>query len=363
MRYSTISIVFTFLLLTGCTPSLPTTNHSTQFSDSRPEVKERLVWFRSNGKPVFDRFRIVQFYQSGDGYKKGLARTLNNVYAELNDEIAQMYTYQWVAEKFQGHYPERVQKNDLAFYSIYAMDRDIKNAKDLINKAHELESHYPGKTITVNMISEPLPFEDHTLSFTDSKIVIRQSVDTIYKLKGQPFTTYSLNAWNLFQVIKGEKEYGTAGYFKIDSKTQKVNIKSLNNKLRINKEHTNTIGNKYTFTKAGTAGIRFSVAGQQKDMFIEVIELPVKAHSKLDSLIKTLGLPDQKKVYYTSWPCSRSVNGFFYKPSASDSSIRTQHWMYNAYPNMVLEIQGDTVTDVSNIRSNKLYPNSFTDEC
>lgn len=106
-------------------------------------------------------------------------------------------------------------------------------------------------------------------------------------------------------------------------------------------------GLSYTFLKAGDVSIRVEVGKNHVDLPIKVVQISVSPGDESEKVVETFGLPDRKTNVYVRWPESESLDGLFYKPSASESSISADHWKYDKYPGLVLSIRDGTLNAIA----------------
>lgn len=74
-----------------------------------------------------------------------------------------------------------------------------------------------------------------------------------------------------------------------------------------------------------------------------------------DNIIEIFGLPDLVESYYFKWPDKETKNGIYYSPDVKYSESG-EHWRYNKYPDLVIDISsGKKVRTFGTDRNQDFY--------
>lgn len=105
------------------------------------------------------------------------------------------------------------------------------------------------------------------------------------------------------------------------------------------------------FKNEGDVSITVVIANESISAQVKVIKFPLKSGSATNEasnaadVVRTLGIPDEKKERFFSWPNSEEVDGIYYIPSV-DGGISTEHWKYKKFPGAVIAIVGGRVWSI-----------------
>lgn len=94
-----------------------------------------------------------------------------------------------------------------------------------------------------------------------------------------------------------------------------------------------SLGEQYTFFKPGDVTLTVTVGNESKTLNVKIVEVPIKTFpfgTPSGEVIKALGLPDDKRKVFVSWPNSKEIDGIFYKPRAGGAAM-AEHWRYKDY--------------------------------
>ncbi len=163
-----------------------------------------------------------------------------------------------------------------------------------------------------------------------------------------------------FVKVQYRGEQSTEGFFNVDGKPSRLKITSSNPELmRVNligdKDALtdltvdSRLGEQYTFSKPGDVTITVTVGDESKTLIVKIIELPIEVFPSGTSsaqVIEILGLPDEKRKVFVSWPDSENIDGIFYMPQAGDS-VMAEHWRYKAYTGLVVSIINGGVNKIA----------------
>lgn len=77
-------------------------------------------------------------------------------------------------------------------------------------------------------------------------------------------------------------------------------------------------------------------------------QMPIDAKEGFTETVNcfTLGLPDDKRKVFVSWPDSKEIDGIFYKPRAGGAAMG-EHWRYKDYPGLVVSIMDGAVYEIA----------------
>ncbi|MEW6227481.1 MAG: hypothetical protein AB1700_05205 [Bacillota bacterium] len=101
----------------------------------------------------------------------------------------------------------------------------------------------------------------------------------------------------------------------------------------------------------GRATISIRVEDKQVDIPINIVALPFQSGTKVLDVIEKFGLPDYETRVYIPWPDSKFVDGIFYYRKDNGLGQQAHHWMYKAYPGLILSLdeKAQTVRRVYNL--------------
>ena len=188
------------------------------------------------------------------------------------------------------------------------------------------------------------------ITYSNGCFIISRDTDRVYKFKDQPFKPHTQEFINVYyyDFQKQQRIYPTGSYFNIDGSPVKYGIKVSDDSVDEN-EYGKYIY--YTFNREGIISFNVTLGEIEETITIEVIELPFRLNSPVDTMVETIGFPDKKETDGVSWPDSRYVNGFFYSPKAG-RSIYKEFYFFKKYPYLVLSSDNDLVDGVSYARLN-----------
>lgn len=101
----------------------------------------------------------------------------------------------------------------------------------------------------------------------------------------------------------------------------------------------------------GRSTISISVEDRHVEFPVNVVPLPFERGASVLDVIKKLGLPDYETRVYIPWPDSKFVDGIFYYRKDNGLGQQVHHWMYKAYPGLILSLdeKAQTVREAYNL--------------
>jgi hypothetical protein len=348
--------------LFGCTGSttIQSTSNEAQYYQQLvlPEVKEGLIEPNRFGHPYKPVWWKINSYSSGNAYQQGLVKEVYRKYPGISSEIDQTFTPKWIYEVYKFGYKgggrESGLKTDLAIYKAVKSEAEYRMAETLLAKAEEL--HQFGEFSEEDLSSNYTFIKKYKMDFAEGGFIIENRVPKLYKFKGKPLTGVNLPRFYDYMLKSDQKSLGDYGFHMVDGKPQKIKISSANMEVWPNGMHY------YTFNKAGTYHVTYSLAGKSVRIPIEVVDLPFKEGASMDEVISKFGLPNQDEYYVVSWPCSIQPNGLLHEPSASTRTMAVTHIAYDEYPSLILELQNQRVWDVTS-KSKLALDNDSRNSC
>lgn len=165
----------------------------------------------------------------------------------------------------------------------------------------------------------------------------------VYLYKNLPYITLYdfLDIFYIDQMGKINNPIG--GYFNINDNPAKINYISSNPEvLEIERNvqlSKNWVGDIFTFKSEGDISIDFHIDNIKFSIPIQVHKLEFGYNDLTEKIIEVYGFPSKiTKLNGTSWPNSKKIDCIFYSPTASESSIYTDHWFYDSLPNLVIAV-------------------------
>jgi hypothetical protein len=183
------------------------------------------------------------------------------------------------------------------------------------------------------------------MEYENGCFIIRIQSDRIYKFNDTSISSgIDFIQISYFDFEKREYIFNTGSYFNINNKPVKYSI-IINSDNITERQISNKIY--YVFNKSGKA--IFSIIFNEISLLldIDIIELPIKINSSVDTVIENIGLPDTVKGGGASWPNTKWVYGFLYSPSASKGIIWKDHYFYKKFPFLVLSVDNNKVDGIA----------------
>lgn len=132
-------------------------------------------------------------------------------------------------------------------------------------------------------------------------------------------------------------------YVKLGGKTVEIGFSSSDPKI------LNPAGSgRFVVKGVGKAVLRVAIGQAQVDVPVTVVRLPIAHRMPAEKIIGVMGLPDAETREYIPWPESKILDGIFYTNESDGKGRRVQHWLYDAYPGLVLALENGVVSALYN---------------
>lgn len=360
---SIFTVTFCALFSSGCvsTPVDPGRQH-----EESPEVRAHLV---SSMLPVthVSKGLIAEYAASGNPSKVHLAKSLYFKYPYIRKQVREMFTPDWVVKRVNSLSACSTlrlsdMEADLKYYSVYATLEQISTAKMYMKNAKETcsEKFYQSAPLTVSDLVSPKKRERSTFQVGDAQMLIEVNKPKLFKFSNEDLFIDEELIWSIYKLENSSRTYPKKGFFIINGVPKKFTSKI---KGRNAVGAKIVYGSTFRIQKSGKLKIEVKLGNTRRQIDVDVKDIGIKKGAKVDTLISRGGFPDSEKKYYVSWPCSRKVNEFFYSPTATQSILTPEHWMYKKYPNVVFEIFDGTITGIKTINTDVLNTSSTDSSC
>ena len=150
--------------------------------------------------------------------------------------------------------------------------------------------------------------------------------------------------------IRDRVEAQTAGYFNVNGEPCKLEYSGSPEELVSIENDAGAfaiLNPRVTFKAVGTVKIRATLAGRSDFFWIEVKQFPAFVGMPSGDLIETLGIPEDKRPVFASWPDNTEIDGIPYHPEAGEGLISAEHWRYDKYPNAVVAVRSGRIAAIS----------------
>jgi hypothetical protein len=175
--------------------------------------------------------------------------------------------------------------------------------------------------------------------------VIAIESDRVYKFSDEPFMPWS----NTFLVVSyydfGEQKWcnKVGNYFNIGGSPVKFAIETRSDNVIEEKKRDSAY---YTFTKEGVASFVVTMGDITRQVDIQVISLPIKRNTPVDTMIEIIGFPDKDIFDGVDWPKNELRYGFSLAPEPG-RSIYKHFYFFKKYPYLVLSAVNNKIDDIS----------------
>lgn len=134
-------------------------------------------------------------------------------------------------------------------------------------------------------------------------------------------------------------------FIKVSGETTEIQFASSNENVA-----THVDSGHFYIIRAGETTLSILVKGDRVDIPLKVVALPFPTFASVMDIISSIGLPDSVTKTFIPWPESKLVDDIFYYKRDDGTGQRVHHWMYDAYPGLILSIDDTkkTIKEVYN---------------
>lgn len=225
------------------------------------------------------------------------------------------------------------------------------------NDAKKKEPSFDFDNVTVDRPKRKPAKALHRFPIAGGELCISLKSPIIYlPEKGEDYLYQFL--FHAYRPEDGKTQREREGFYAINATAEEITFRS-DDPTALELGRDGELGVFLKVKEQGTPNIVATLAGMTCKVPVKIERLPFNVGDDAKGIIKTFGLPDEAKKYYTSWPESETHDGIFYKPEAGQGGIASEHWRYNKYPHLVIAIVASKLYRIASY--DQSHTNDFVD--
>jgi hypothetical protein len=183
------------------------------------------------------------------------------------------------------------------------------------------------------------------IEYGNGCFIIMIKSDRVYKFIDKPFKPWSDGFISIAYYDFGEKKWHSriGSYFNVNGSPIRYAIEIKSDNVIEEKMGDSTY---YTFTREGVASFIVTIGEISHQIDIQVISLPIRRYSPVDTVIETIGFPDKDLFEGVDWPRNEFRHGFSLAPYPG-GSIYKHFYFFKEYPYLVLSMLNGEIDDIS----------------